>query len=79
MAVLGLTAYRTAFDRPKASAGRQADDLGPAELWVAPNPSGLNAHETLDSLAATLPPHAPRWRRRGVRSAADGQPGRVDR
>ena len=53
VAVLGLTAYRTAFQRPKASAGRQADDLGPAELWVAPNPSGLNAHETLDSLAAS--------------------------
>ena len=53
VAVLGLTAYRTAFDQPKASAGRQPDDLGPAELWVAPNPSGLNAHETIDSLAAS--------------------------
>ena len=53
VAVLGLTAYRTAFDQPKASAGRQPADLGPAELWVAPNPSGLNAHETVDSLAAS--------------------------
>ena len=77
MAVLGLTAYRTAFERPKASAGRQADDLGPAELWVAPNPSGLNAHETLDSLAAG-------YRRiaevagvvSGVVRPPDGQPGR---
>ena len=27
-------------------------DLGGAALWVVPNPSGLNAHETIDSLAA---------------------------
>ncbi|MFZ4718548.1 MAG: mismatch-specific DNA-glycosylase [Ilumatobacteraceae bacterium] len=52
VAVLGLTAYRQAFDRPKAIAGRQPDDLAGAELWVLPNPSGLNAHDTIDSLAA---------------------------
>ena len=52
VAVLGLTAYRHAFDRPKAVAGRQAERLGGAELWVLPNPSGLNAHEGIDSLAA---------------------------
>lgn len=51
VAVLGLTAYRQAFERPKATAGRQAEKLGGAELWVLPNPSGLNAHETVDSLA----------------------------
>ena len=51
-AVLGVTAYRSAFGRPKAVVGRQPEGLGPAELWVVPNPSGLNAHETLDSLAA---------------------------
>ncbi len=51
-AVLGVTAYRSAFGRPKALVGRQVGGLGPAELWVVPNPSGLNAHETLDSLAA---------------------------
>jgi TDG/mug DNA glycosylase family protein len=33
-------------------AGRQPDDLAGAELWVAPNPSGLNAHASLASLAA---------------------------
>ena len=37
---------------PRPSSGRQPDGLGPAELWVVPNPSGLNAHETVDSLAA---------------------------
>jgi double-stranded uracil-DNA glycosylase len=50
--VLGLTAYRQAFGRPKAVAGRQPEDLGGAELWIAPNPSGLNAHASLHSLAA---------------------------
>ncbi len=52
VAVLGLTAYRTAFGRAKAVAGRQPEDLAGAELWVLPNPSGLNAHETVASLAA---------------------------
>jgi TDG/mug DNA glycosylase family protein len=52
VAVLGLTAFRQAFGRPKAGPGRQPDDLAGAELWVLPNPSGLNAHETAASLAA---------------------------
>jgi TDG/mug DNA glycosylase family protein len=51
VAVLGLTAYRQGFERPKAVLGRQADDLEGAELWVLGNPSGLNAHETVASLA----------------------------
>ena len=50
VAVLGLTAYRAAFGR-SAAPGRQDEPLAGAELWVLPNPSGLNAHETLDSLA----------------------------
>ena len=52
VAVLGLTAYRQAFGDRKASQGRQASSLAGAELWVLPNPSGLNAHETPVSLAA---------------------------
>ncbi|TDD68096.1 mismatch-specific DNA-glycosylase [Jiangella aurantiaca] len=52
VAVLGITAYRTAFRRPRAVAGRQPEELAGAQLWVLPNPSGLNAHETPDSLAA---------------------------
>lgn len=52
VAVLGITAYRSAFGRPRALPGRQDVDLAGAELWVVPNPSGLNAHETVDSLAA---------------------------
>lgn len=51
VAVAGLTAYRTAFDRPRAVAGEQPSGLAGARLWVVPNPSGLNAHETAASLA----------------------------
>ena len=52
VAVAGITAYRTAFSRPKARPGEQPDQLVDARLWVVPNPSGLNAHETLPTLAA---------------------------
>jgi double-stranded uracil-DNA glycosylase len=51
VAVLGITAYRSAFAEPTASAGRQPGTLAGAELWVVPNPSGLNAHASLDQLA----------------------------
>ena len=51
VAIAGLTAYRVAFGNPKASGGEQADLLTGARLWVVPNPSGLNAHETITSLA----------------------------
>ncbi len=44
VAVVGLTAYRTAFGRRKAVMGLQPDDLGGRPVWVLPNPSGLNAH-----------------------------------
>jgi TDG/mug DNA glycosylase family protein len=51
VAIAGITAYRMAFDRPRATVGRQPGDLAGAQLWVVPNPSGLNAHASLDSLA----------------------------
>ena len=51
VALAGITAYRVAFGRRKAVLGRQEETLGGAELWVVPNPSGLNAHETVASLA----------------------------
>jgi double-stranded uracil-DNA glycosylase len=44
VAVLGLTAYRTAFARPKAAMGPQAETIGGRPVWILPNPSGLNAH-----------------------------------
>lgn len=51
VAVLGVTAYRTAFARPGTRIGPQEETLAAVPLWVLPNPSGLNAHYTLDALA----------------------------
>lgn len=58
--IAGITAFRTAFELPRAQLGKQNPEdvkAWPAEvaLWVVPQPSGLNAHETIDSLAE-------RWR-----------------
>ena len=49
-ALLGVTSYRTAFRRPKATLGLQPEKLFDTELWVLPNPSGLNAHYLLPAL-----------------------------
>jgi TDG/mug DNA glycosylase family protein len=54
VAILGLTAYRTAFAQRNAVAGRQPYGLAGAELWVLPNPSGLNAHTRPAEHAAGL-------------------------
>jgi TDG/mug DNA glycosylase family protein len=43
VAVLGVTAYRVAFGRPKAVIGSQDHEIGGVPVWVLPNPSGLNA------------------------------------
>jgi double-stranded uracil-DNA glycosylase len=51
VAVLGVTAYRVAFGRPKAVIGRQDHQIGGVPVWVLPNPSGLNAHFQIDALA----------------------------
>jgi len=51
VAVAGITAYRTAFGVPKATMGEQPAPFEGARLFVVPNPSGLNAHETVESLA----------------------------
>jgi double-stranded uracil-DNA glycosylase len=51
LAVLGLGAYRTAFNQPKAAVGRQQDLIGNTILWVLPNPSGLNANYQPAALA----------------------------
>ncbi|GIF07249.1 G/U mismatch-specific DNA glycosylase [Actinoplanes siamensis] len=50
LAVLGVTAYRAAFARPRARIGRQPDTIGDVPVWVLPNPSGLNAHFQLPDL-----------------------------
>jgi double-stranded uracil-DNA glycosylase len=51
LAVLGLGAYRMAFERPKAVIGRQEEMIGETMIWVLPNPSGLNAHYQAEQLA----------------------------
>jgi TDG/mug DNA glycosylase family protein len=50
LAVLGVTAYRTAFSRPKAIMGRQDHEIAGVPIWVLPNPSGLNASWTVPRL-----------------------------
>jgi len=51
VAVAGVTAYRTAFAEPKAVMGEHPAGFEGRRLWVVPNPSGLNAHETVETLA----------------------------
>ncbi len=53
VAFLGLAAYRLGFRRRTARVGRQPETLGPAAIWLLPNPSGLNAHYQLPDLART--------------------------
>lgn len=61
VAILGVTAFRQAFGNAKVSIGRSAEDFEGSELWILPNPSGLNAHETVASLAE--------WYRRAAEAA----------
>lgn len=51
LAILGLGAYRTAWDKPKAVIGPQEERIGETLVWVLPNPSGLNAHYQAKDLA----------------------------
>jgi len=50
LAILGIGAYRTAFQQPGAALGVQTQSVGDTILWVLPNPSGLNAHYQLPDL-----------------------------
>lgn len=56
VAILGVTAYRSAFASPGAVMGEQPEPIvwddgsGSSRVFVLPNPSGLNAHETVASL-----------------------------
>ncbi|MGW2840916.1 G/U mismatch-specific DNA glycosylase [Streptomyces sp. NPDC001493] len=51
LAVVGVTAYRTAFGERRAQIGPQERTIGGARVWALPNPSGLNAHWTVGSMA----------------------------
>jgi TDG/mug DNA glycosylase family protein len=52
LAVVGIQAYRTAFERPKAKLGLQEETIAATRIWVLPNPSGLNAHYQAGELVA---------------------------
>jgi double-stranded uracil-DNA glycosylase len=54
LAVLGVTAYRAAFERPRAVVGPQDDLVGGTAVWILPNPSGLNALWTTPKLIAAF-------------------------
>jgi TDG/mug DNA glycosylase family protein len=62
LAIAGVTAYRTAFGHPRAVTGPQPPSPAGRPVWVLPNPSGLNAHWTLDAIATAFS---------AVRTAAD--------
>lgn len=75
VAIAGISAYRDAFGERAAVLGRQPETLDSAgrwsgaALWVVPNPSGLNAHETVETLAAA---YAAPAAEAGVIAAATG-------
>ncbi len=50
VAVLGISAYRTAFAKKTVTLGLQSERLVDTLIWVLPNPSGLNAHYQLANL-----------------------------
>jgi TDG/mug DNA glycosylase family protein len=52
LGMLGVSAFRVAFDAREARIGEQPGELGGARVWVLPNPSGLNAHYPPVALAA---------------------------
>lgn len=54
VAVLGLGAYRLAFNDRRATVGPQERLLGEASVWLLPNPSGLNAHYDQAALTAAF-------------------------
>lgn len=51
LAVVGVTAYRAAFGDRTAKVGPQERTIGGTRVWVLPNPSGLNAHWTTETMA----------------------------
>jgi double-stranded uracil-DNA glycosylase len=54
VAMLGLEAYRTGFDRRDATIGLQPDQMGGSQMWVLPNPSGIQAHYPFGRLVAEM-------------------------
>lgn len=51
LAILGIGAYRAAFNVKSARLGLQEMKVGNANIWILPNTSGLNAHYQLKDIA----------------------------
>jgi TDG/mug DNA glycosylase family protein len=73
LAVLGLGPYRIAFGAKAAAVGPQPQTIGDTEVWLLPNPSGLNAHYQLPDLAREFA----RLRRATIRMRAPARPKEV--
>jgi TDG/mug DNA glycosylase family protein len=71
VAVLGVTAWRTAFGERRATFGLQQRTVGGRPVWVLPNPSGLNAHFQVPDLARVYG-EARTWALASTRAPADG-------
>lgn len=54
VAVLGMTAFRAAFDRPAAPLGEQSEPIAGARTWLLPNPSGAQARYQMADLVAAF-------------------------
>ncbi|HTM81338.1 G/U mismatch-specific DNA glycosylase [Asticcacaulis sp.] len=52
VAFLGKPAYAAITGQRQLSWGRQSDRFGGAQVWILPNPSGLNRAFQLDALVA---------------------------
>jgi TDG/mug DNA glycosylase family protein len=63
LAILGLGAYRAAFNKPKSVVGQQQEQMDDTILWVLPNPSGLNANYQREDLVRLF---------RELKAAVDG-------
>ena len=61
VAVLGMDAYRTAFEQRRVRVGEQEERIADARVWVVPNTSGLQASYQLADLVRLF-----RELRRGV-------------
>ena len=87
LAIAGVTAYRTAFGHPHATIGPQPPHSAGSDVWVLPNPSGLNALWTTPKLVEAFrelrasdlglrPERPPMLRRSATRTGGVGQDGR---
>ena len=65
LCVVGLTGWRIAVDRRRWATGVQRDRIGRTQVYVMPNPSGLNADVTTAGLTAEF---------RAVADLADAEP-----